>query len=313
MNDKAIAVVGESVGKEIIVKWMEDFGIASKLDNHEKNQFISVAQAFQLNPLKREIYCIPYGQGDKRKLSIIVGYEVYIKRAERTGDLAGWSVTIDDKMTKAVITIHRKSWSHPFTYEVLMSEYRQQSPIWASKPSTMLKKVAIAQGFRLCFSEELGGIPYDADELPDHMTKAEVVTVEPKQQITAVAPPVKANVPVKAEEVMEVACSTVEKGPNVDNEGFVDIEPSMGDDDGDIVLKEGQRLVEGILSKYFPPKVGASGKAGPFSISLGGSYYKSFNHDFRDLLSKLEGKTVKLVYSTTEYNGKEQYTIEELI
>ena len=33
-------------------------------------------------------------------------------------------------------------------------------------PNFMLKKVAIAQGFRLAFPDELGGLPYLAEELP---------------------------------------------------------------------------------------------------------------------------------------------------
>ena len=57
--------------------------------------------------------------------------------------------------------------------------------MWASKPYTMIKKVAIAQGFRLAFPDEIGGMPYTADELPDEMTthnhkptKPEIIDLE---------------------------------------------------------------------------------------------------------------------------------------
>ena len=51
--------------------------------------------------------------------------------------------------------------------------------MWGSKPRTMIKKVAIAQGFRLAFPVELGGIPYTADELPGNNVAPEVVAPEP--------------------------------------------------------------------------------------------------------------------------------------
>ena len=53
-------------------------------------------------------------------------------------------------------------------------------------PNFMLKKVAIAQGFRLAFPDELGGLPYLAEELPAtaHITSEslgkDVVDVKPE-------------------------------------------------------------------------------------------------------------------------------------
>ena len=47
----------------------------------------------------------------------------------------------------------------------------------------MIKKVAIAQGFRLCFSDELGGMPYTADEINSDIqivnVPVETKTIEP--------------------------------------------------------------------------------------------------------------------------------------
>lgn len=147
-----LALVGQRVPRELAV------------------QFLQICQAFKLNPFKREIYLIPYGN----QANIIVGYEVYLKRAERSGKLAGWKVWIEkdrDGEVKACIRIKRKDWEEPFEHEVYMREYKRDTQIWREKPYTMLKKVAIAQGFRLAFPEELGGIPYTQDEV-------EVIDVE---------------------------------------------------------------------------------------------------------------------------------------
>ena len=155
----------EQVTNAQLVSYLDTMGLSKKLTDNEKNTFLQISQAFGLNPFKREIYCMKYGE----QSTIIVGYETYIKRAERTGALDGWNVTTSGSGNdlKATITIHRKDRSHAFIHEVVFSEYVQNNKIWKEKPTTMIKKVAMAQGFRLCFSDELGGMPYTSEEMPD--------------------------------------------------------------------------------------------------------------------------------------------------
>jgi phage recombination protein Bet len=172
---------------ERVKSYLRSMNLASNLTQAEVTQFIEIAQGFGLNPFKREIYASKYGNN----FSVIVGYETYIKRAERSGRLAGWNVTTDGKLDdgslRAIITIHRNDFTHPFVHEVFYSEYVQRTKegrptkFWADKPYTMIKKVAMAQGFRLCFSDELGGMPYTADELPDHVGQNQIV-IEPKDE-----------------------------------------------------------------------------------------------------------------------------------
>lgn len=148
------------------------------LDNVEekfKAQFVEMCEVFKLNPLNREIYGVAYkDKKGKDNLNMIVNFNVYLCRASETGQLDGWRVWTEGNMKertlKACIEIHRKDFSHPFYHEVLFTEYCQSSGLWGSKPITMIKKVVMAQGFRLCFAEQLGGIAYTADELPDEMT-----------------------------------------------------------------------------------------------------------------------------------------------
>jgi phage recombination protein Bet len=171
----------ELITTEKINQFFDAFGFANSLNKQEKEQFIEISLAYQLNPFKREIYCIPFEGNVKqpdgtwkkeRKLSIVVGYETYLKRAERTGKLDGWQVDVlgTGDNEKARITIHRKDWTKPFIHDVYFSEYTQDKKIWKEKPITMLKKVAMAQGFRLAFPDDLGGMPYTPDELPDSTT-----------------------------------------------------------------------------------------------------------------------------------------------
>ena len=172
------------VTRELLVKYLDTFGLAAELTNEEKEQFIQVAIAYQLDPFRREIHCVPYGQGEYRKLSLIVGYEVYLKRAESTGRLNGWAVWTEGtgEEMKAVVEIHRKDWATPFRHEVPWLEAAQYNregkltAFWRRMPKFQLKKVAISQGFRLAFPDDLGGLPYDPSELPPEMSSERDVT-----------------------------------------------------------------------------------------------------------------------------------------
>jgi phage recombination protein Bet len=198
-----------TIDVEKLKTYLNAMGMANNLSNGEFQQFVEIAQGFGLNPFKREIYANKYGN----QFSVIVGYETYIKRAERTGKLSGWHVTTDGTVDKqqpanstlrAQITIHRRDFQHPFIHEVLFAEYfgttrdGQLNKFWREKPVTMIKKVAMAQGFRLCFSDELGGMPYTAEELNamEQPAEAAVVVEQPEPKKRAAKP--------KAETIIEV-------------------------------------------------------------------------------------------------------------
>lgn len=166
----------QTVQEAELIQHLDNLGLTSKLTDGEKNTFLQIAKAFNLNPFKREVHVSKYGD----QMAIITGYEVYIKRAERSGLLDGWHVETTGSVATndltAVVTINRKDQSHPFKWEVYYDECVQRTregkptKFW-EKARFMLKKVAISQGFRLCFSDELGGMPYTADEMPETTTQ----------------------------------------------------------------------------------------------------------------------------------------------
>lgn len=193
MNNSITTQTPSSIEVEKIKTYLESMNLAQNLSKAEVTQFIEISQAFGLNPFKREIYAAKYLD----KFSIIVGFETYIKRAERSGRLSGWNVTTEGMVNpkdmansniRAIITIYRKDWDHPFTHEVWFSEYAQKrkdgtlNQFWRDKPLTMIKKVAMAQGFRLCFSDELGGMPYTQEEM-GAMQDAQVIDSKPIQAV----------------------------------------------------------------------------------------------------------------------------------
>jgi len=178
---KELAV--QEVQEKELLSHLDALGITSKLSDGEKNTYLSIAKAFNLNPFKREIHISKYGD----QMSIITGYEVYIKRAERTGQLDGWNATTSGSVTngdlKATVTIYRKDRQHPFIWEANYDECVQKTrdgkvtKFW-EKASFMTKKVAISQAFRLCFSDELAGMPYTSDEIPSNEPQTEDVSHE---------------------------------------------------------------------------------------------------------------------------------------
>ncbi len=183
---EGLAPLTAEVQKQTLLDYLTAFGLASQLTQEEKLQFIEVAQAFRLNPFKREIHVAVYGEGEYRRMSIVVGYQTYLDRAERAGQLDGWKAWVEGQGEdmKALVEIHRKDWHSPFIHEVYWKEAVQRkrdgSPtsFWTKMPRFQLKKVAISQGFRLAFPSELGGMPYDPAELPDAESAMPTTTFE---------------------------------------------------------------------------------------------------------------------------------------
>jgi phage recombination protein Bet len=195
LEDKSsppLPIPDQKIQKDTIIEFLKAFGFDKTLSPAEQNQFLQTALAGNLDPFKREIYIAVYGEGENRKVSILTGYQVYLKRAERTGKLDGWRAWLEGSVPqmKAIVEIFRKDWSHSFTHEVYWEETVQKkkdgnpTQFWAKQPRFQLRKVAIAQGFRLAFPDELGGLPYESAELPD--TENTDTTVMPHTPTTSV-------------------------------------------------------------------------------------------------------------------------------
>lgn len=170
--------------------------LAPNASDQELFMFMGIARSYNLDPFKREIYFIKYGS---ERAQIVVGYEVYLKRAELTGKMDGWEYEFDDEKnpTKVTVTIHRKDWGHPFKHTVYAEEFNRRivkggnlipkGGNWDLMPRFMLMKVGVGQAFRLCFPTDMGGLPYTEEEaysiaqgqgqIPE--TEAEEVEFEP--------------------------------------------------------------------------------------------------------------------------------------
>lgn len=202
---QGLELMEEKKAEELAIKFISaKYG--KTLSQEEQIMFIEICKAARLNPFTREIHAVAYGKGEYRTFNIITGYEVYLKRGMATGLVKHWDVQIekteDRKDAIATITIDRADWEKPFVHTVYYKEcvqtkkikgsdgryIEQPNSIWNSKPMTMLKKVAISQGFRLCFPEYLSILPYSEEEFvsDDSFNDIDAIDItEPKSKTEA--------------------------------------------------------------------------------------------------------------------------------
>ena len=179
---KALEITAENIRKYI--------PNANQATDQELTVFLNLCSMYRLNPFKREIYFIKYGNNDPQ---IVTGYETFLKRAERTGNLDGWYFEEDQVIEennkrdyKVTLVIHRKDWNHPFKHTVYFSEISQYhrdkktgemvlNTMHKKMPRFMTKKTCISQGFRMCFPDEFGGMPYTDAEMAIETTDYKVI------------------------------------------------------------------------------------------------------------------------------------------
>ncbi len=188
-------------------------GDASAVTDQEVMMFISLCKYQHLNPFLREAYLVKYGT--KNAATIVTGKDTFLKRAERNpkykGKASGIVIqTKDGKIDYRDGTLHLKDetivggWAkvyiegrEPEMTTVSFDEYvgrKSDGTVnaqWASKPATMIRKVAVVQALREAFPEDFGGLysPEEmgevAEAIPEQETPIEVeaevkVVEEPK-------------------------------------------------------------------------------------------------------------------------------------
>lgn len=188
----AVTTAQNQVTKQLLLDYL--ISTTPGLNQRQVQQFIAVSMAFNLNPWKKEVYPIPYTSNGKTTMSIVTGYEVYLKRADLNPNYDGYQIewngtffrskvqkngkngnySVDALLPKdddvsCICTVYRKDRKMPVRCEVFYSEYSQGNSMWYTKPRVMLEKVAIARAMRLAFPTEFGGMPYESAELPKEM------------------------------------------------------------------------------------------------------------------------------------------------
>ncbi|MEI6425879.1 MAG: RecT family recombinase [Candidatus Absconditabacteria bacterium] len=211
MNDKKqLATVQKTMA--ISKDTLEDFLFSqckNEISDEQKALFVGIALANNLNPYKREIYPIPFWNSKlgKNDMQPVTAYTVYLQKAQASGKLDGWETEIieddDGKVAGGKITIHRKDWNNPFVWEVTRDEIVQckkdgsPNKNWNEKPKFMTKKTLIGQGMRLCFPEDIGGMPYLEEEIRNAQVIDGETDTKKKVSLVDIQTPVATEVPVE--------------------------------------------------------------------------------------------------------------------
>lgn len=156
--------------------------------DQEVTFFIHLCKGQGLNPFLKEAYLIKYG--DRQPATMVVSKEAFMRRAEKNeaydGNEAGVIVldqqgnvlyrrgTFYNKNTEQLLggwaEVYKKGISHPIYIDVNIDEYMGKkndgtpNSTWASKPSTMIRKVALVQALREAFPNDLNQM-YTEEEM----------------------------------------------------------------------------------------------------------------------------------------------------
>ena len=180
----------------IIKNYLDPSG---KVSREEAMLFMKLCQYHKLNPFLREAYIIKYS--DKQAASLVVGKETFTKRAEKHPQFDGlkagiFVVNLENKLEKRVGSFYleneavvggwaevwRKDKKQTDESSVTMREYAGRkndgslTRMWASKPATMIRKVALVQALREAFPDSFQGM-YVEEEMEDANKVAEDFTM----------------------------------------------------------------------------------------------------------------------------------------
>ena len=157
------------------------------VSDQEIGMFLKICEGQKLNPFLREAYLVKYGS---QPASIIVGKDAFTKRAESSPNYKGQKsgvivVNLKKEIEYREGTFYLKDreelvggWAKVFFLDsksevfntVSLDEYVGKkkdgtiNSMWATKPGTMIRKVALVQALRDAFPNALGQM-YVAEEM----------------------------------------------------------------------------------------------------------------------------------------------------
>ena len=164
----------------------------------EIHLFMELCRYQCLNPFVREAYLIKYGS---YPASMVVGKEVFTKRAEINPDFDGYELHdnyksgMDLNDFEVTCNVYRKNLKMPISVTVSYSEYvgtdskGNVNRMWKGKPRTMLRKVALMQCLRETFPTALGGL-YEETELDQKEVPKDITPILKDENKVAIENPI---------------------------------------------------------------------------------------------------------------------------
>ncbi|MBT9145791.1 MAG: hypothetical protein DDT42_01668 [candidate division WS2 bacterium] len=150
--------------------------------------FITLCQKQNLDPFLREVYLAKSGDFPA---TIVTGKETFLKRAVRNPKYAGHRAWTEGEIPnlKGIAEVYVKGYEVPIHIEVDYKEYVGRKKdgslnrMWAEKPRTMLRKVALVQALRESFPDDFGGMysPEEINTIESDKLPTEKISIAPSE------------------------------------------------------------------------------------------------------------------------------------
>lgn len=153
-----ITIKQEEIDSMLEKDWTKSLDIikgmlTKNLTNEEFKMFLYIAKLYDLNPIKREIYMIKYGDSAQTIISRDGYYEMLRRNENYNGHetILHLDEKFPDDITKmwSECKVYLKGIEHPITEVAYYKEsVNSSNAIWNKMPKTMLRKVAESRAFR---------------------------------------------------------------------------------------------------------------------------------------------------------------------
>lgn len=184
----ALVKYEDTEGREVVLTRDDVINTISsnpRITDKEIKLFIELARAQRLNPFIKEIFITKYGD---YPATFIVGKDVFTKRAQANPLFKGMQAGIivqrgngvdqregsatfsDEMLLGGWCKVYVQGYDVPIYDSVSFNEYAARkadgtlNAMWASKPATMIRKVAIVHALREAFPSDFQGL-YDQSEM----------------------------------------------------------------------------------------------------------------------------------------------------
>lgn len=151
--------------------------LSKDANDNELALFVELCIARNLNPFIKEAYLVVYvGRDGTRNVSITVSKDVFVKRAEKKPDFNGFKAGVivlrknelvyqegafklsADVLVGGWAEVYKKGVEASFREEVTLDEYSSGKSMWAKKPLTMIRKVALVHALREAYADDFSGM-----------------------------------------------------------------------------------------------------------------------------------------------------------
>ncbi len=191
-----------SLTTEMIMK-----NINPNVSEQEAFMFLQLCKSQNLNPFIGEAYLIKYSKGEYEKATMVVGKDVFTKRAQRNPAFDGYEAGIilvialtetreyregsdylpGEKLVGGWAKVYKKDQKVAPKVSVSFEEYvgkKKNGEIkhnWKKMPATMIRKVALVQALREAFPDDFQGLYDEAEMGIDIKNDAPAKKEEPKK------------------------------------------------------------------------------------------------------------------------------------